>query len=294
MRLSYISQIKSNLQKSAVISTKMPTSNILDGSYISVYKGRSLNFDDLREYVPGDDVKDIDWKASARSNTTLVREFIAEKKHNIMFVLDTNKRMLGQTKNGQDKNKVALYAAGTLAYLVSKNGDYISAVYSTDKSVQFHPFKSGLMNIERILGGYDRAVTYDNDSDICKSLDYIMRNIRRRMILIIVTDMEGKRSIPESTLKRLGVLHDVLLMNISDTDASGKDVYDVDTGMILPDFFTTDKKLLKREEARKKKIEEESAAKLKRTGVVFSEFSDTEGNDVLVRELLAKHKLEKR
>ena len=97
MRLNYISQIKSNLKKSATISTKRPTSNILDGSYVSVFKGRSLNFDDLREYVPGDDVKDIDWKATARSQQPLVREYIAEKKHNILFVLDTNKRMLGDT-----------------------------------------------------------------------------------------------------------------------------------------------------------------------------------------------------
>ena len=294
MRLNYISQIKSKLKKSVVIGTKRPSVNILDGSYISVYKGRSLNFEDLREYVPGDDVKDIDWKASARSNTTLVREFIAEKKHNLMFVMDTNKRMLGETSEGKEKYQVALYAAGTLAYMVSRNGDYISSVYNDGRSIKYHPFKSGLMNIEKILEEYAKSVTYSNTSDISASLEYIMRNIRRRMIIVIVTDMEGKRTISEQTLRRLSVLHDVLMMDITDTDASGKSIYDVDSGMILPDFFTTDRKLLKREAARKAQIEKESETKLKKTGVVLGKFSDTEGVDIGITELLAKHKLEKK
>ncbi|MCR5618345.1 MAG: DUF58 domain-containing protein [Clostridiales bacterium] len=294
MRLNYISQIKSNLKKSATISTKRPTSNILDGSYISVYKGRSLNFDDLREYVPGDDVKDIDWKATARSQTPLVREYIAEKKHNIMFVLDTNKRMLAHTSKMSEKKDVALYTAGTLAYLVSRNGDYISSVFSTERSMQYFPFKTGLMNIENILQAYDKALTPRNESGIVRALDYIMRNIRRRMIVIIVTDMEGKRSISDTLFKRLATMHDVLLIDISDTDASGSIVYDVETFDFLPDYFTKDKKLLKREAKRKEQIEKESSDKLKKNGIVWSKFDNTDDIAVKITELLARHKLEKR
>ena len=84
------------------------------------------------------------------------------------------------------------------------------------------------------------------------------------------------------------------MMDITDTDASGKSIYDVDSGMILPDFFTTDRKLLKREAARKAQIEKESETKLKKTGVVLGKFSDTEGIDIGITELLAKHKLEKK
>ena len=294
MRLNYISQIKSNLKKSATISTKRPSSNILDGSYVSVFKGRSLNFDDLREYVPGDDVKDIDWKATARSQQPLVREYIAEKKHNILFVLDTNKRMLGHTDALVEKKEVALYAAGTLAYLVSRNGDYISAVFSSEKSMRFFPFKTGLMNVENILQTYDKDTTKNNESDVVRALDYIMRNIRRRMIVIIVTDMEGKRAISDKLFKRLVSMHDVLLLDITDTDASGKDVFDVDSYGFLPDFFTKDKKLLKREQKRKEKIEEESAEKLKKNGVVWAKLNNSEDIAIKITELLNRHKLEKR
>ena len=294
MRLNFISQIKSNLKKSATISTKRPTSNILDGSYISVYKGRSLNFDDLREYVPGDDIKDIDWKATARSQTTLVREFVAEKKHNIMFVIDSNKRMLGYTKNGEEKKNVAIYAAGTLAYLVSRNGDYISSIFGSPKSIRYFPFKAGLLNIENILQQYNKDVNTENDSDITKSLEYIMRHIRRRMIIVIVTDMEGKRAISERLLKRLVSVHDVLMLNISDTDPFGNNVYDVDYLTFLPDFFTKDKKLMKRENKRKEQIENESAEKFKKAGIVWTSFDDSEDIAIKLTELLARHKLEKR
>lgn len=294
MRLNFISQIQSNMKKSTVISTKRASSNILDGSYVSVFKGRSLNFEDLREYVPGDDIKDIDWKATARSRTTLVREYVAEKKHNIMFIMDTNKRMLGHSAQMVEKREIALYAAGTLAYLVSRNGDFVSATFSTEKSLDHYPFKTGLMNIEKFLESYYQNCNYKNDSDINKSLDYIMRHFRRRMIIVIITDMKGTLSISEQTLKRLKVLHDVLLVNVSDVDASGKDVFDVEQNNYLPDFFTKSKRLIRKEEKKRQELKEEFQTKLKRAGIANSTIDTTERIDIKLTELLNKHKLEMR
>lgn len=294
MKLNFISQIQSNMKKSVVISTKRATSSILDGSYVSVFKGRSLNFEDLREYVPGDDIKDIDWKATARSRTTLVREYVAEKKHNIMFVMDTNKRMLGFSDKMEEKKEIALYAAGTLAYLVSRNGDFVSSTFATEKSLDHYPFKTGLMNIEKFLEAYDKHCNRKNDSDINKSLNYIMRNFRRRMIIVIITDMKGMLSISEQTYKRLRVLHDVILINISDANASGKDVFDVEENNFLPEFFTKSKKLLKKEEQKRIELMTECQNRLKKAGIANSTFDTKERIDIKITELLNKHKLEMR
>lgn len=98
---SYINKIKANI----TIYSTQKTSNILDGTYKSIYKGRSMNFEDLREYVIGDNVKDIDWKASARTNTILIKRFIAEKKHNILFVMDSGRKMLADTPKKNLKKK---------------------------------------------------------------------------------------------------------------------------------------------------------------------------------------------
>ena len=107
-----------------------------------------MNFDELREYVPGDDVKDIDWKATSRSQKVLIRQYIAEKKHNIMLVMDANHRMLGHTKTGEDKGEVALMAGGTLGYMVTDNGDYVSGLYYHDDKMERSPFKTGFLNLE--------------------------------------------------------------------------------------------------------------------------------------------------
>ena len=104
---NYIPRIKSNIS----IYASKKTSNILDGEYKSIYKGRSMEFDDLREYVIGDDVKDIDWKSSSRTGKILIRRYIAEKKHNILFIYDVNKKMIADSIEGDNKKNIAIMAS---------------------------------------------------------------------------------------------------------------------------------------------------------------------------------------
>lgn len=291
MNLSYVSRIKSSLKRYKTITTNKATSRVLDGSYKSVYKGRSMNFDELREYVPGDDIKDIDWKATSRSQKVLVRQYVAEKKHNVMLVMDTNKRMLANTAAGEEKRDVALLSGGTLAYLVSGNGDYVSATFADSVHMQHFPFKMGLMNIENIMARYDRAVTMDNDSSLEKSLNYIVRNIRRRMIIVIITDMEGICNLPDSLLRQLVLTHDVLLLNVSDADVFGKQVYSVNNENYLPPFITESKKLRKLQQEKKKQVEEECDNKLKRNGIAMTTIDSVDHIDNRIITLLEKHKL---
>ena len=285
MKMNYVSRIQSNLKKYKTINTNKITTRILDGSYNSVYKGRSMNFDELREYVPGDEIKDMDWKASARGNKLLVRQYIAEKKHNIMLVIDSNCRMLANANDTQEKIAIFL-----LLWQVNRNGDYVSATFATKTSVNHIPFRSGLMNIENILSSYHKAVTLDNDSDLNKPLEFILHNYNRRMIILIVTDITGIDKIKEDNLKRLLVRHDVLLVDVSDADLSGKNVYDVEMGSYLPDFFTRDKKFVALEEEKKQSFEQRCIDKLKRYGIASSVISNTKDIDAKIIELLEKHK----
>ena len=270
MRLEYISRIKDGLKRYKTISTKKTTSRVLDGSYNSIYKGRSMNFDELREYVPGDDVKDIDWKATSRSQKVLIRQYIAEKKHNIMLVMDTNRRMLADTSEGEEKREVALIGGGSLAYMVTSNGDYVSAIYSDGEKMCRFPFRMGFLNLETILSGYNKAVSLKNNSNIDQSLEYIIRNIRRRMIVVIVTDMEGISKVSESLLRQLILVHDVLLINVSDADVFGKNVYGIEQSDYLPAYITRSKKLRKLQQEEKRRVLAECDNKLKRNGIAMT------------------------
>ena len=293
MRLEYISRIKDGLKRYKTISTKKTTSRVLDGSYNSIYKGRSMNFDELREYVPGDDVKDIDWKATSRSQKVLIRQYIAEKKHNIMLVMDTNRRMLADTSEGEEKKEVALIGGGSLAYMVTSNGDYVSAIYSDGEKMCRFPFRMGFLNLEPILSGYNKAVNLKNNSNIDQSLEYIIRNIRRRMIVVIVTDMEGISKVSESLLRQLILVHDVLLINVSDADVFGKNVYGIEQSDYLPAYITRSKKLRKLQQDEKRRVLAECDNKLKRNGIAMTTIRSSSHVERGIIELLEKHKMRK-
>ena len=94
----YLTRIRSLI---SLHSTKL-TSNVLEGSFRSTYRARSMDFDDLREYAWGDNVKDIDWRSSAKTGKTLVRRFVAERRHNVMIVADCGSRMDASSSFGED------------------------------------------------------------------------------------------------------------------------------------------------------------------------------------------------
>ena len=88
------------------------TIELLEGEYSSIHHGRSHDFDDLREYAPGDEVKDIDWKATARSTVPLIKRYIASRQHNIVFIVDTGRGMAAVAESGEPKKEIAIQAVG--------------------------------------------------------------------------------------------------------------------------------------------------------------------------------------
>ena len=262
MNMKYITKIKANLS----IYTKKKSSNILEGTYNSIYKGKSMNFEDLREYVIGDNVKDIDWKASARTNKILIKQFIAEKKHNVLFILDTGKKMLADTKDLESKKEVALMAVGTIAYLVDKHGDSISAIFKTHDKIKSFPFKTGLYNIENILTYYEKEI--DTNYNLEDLINYVLKFIRKRMIIFVVTDIAGMSNISEKTLKRLSLINDVMFVNVSDAFMTGNNVFDIDQDSYIPDYILEDEKLKEIELGIKNKIYKETNEKFKKYKIV--------------------------
>lgn len=261
MKLKYVTKIKAGLS----LYTKRKTSNILEGSYNSIYKGKSMNFEDLREYVIGDNVKDIDWKASVRANKILIKRYIAEKKHNILFILDGGKKMLADTKMLDSKKDVALMTLGTIGYLVNKNGDSISTIYQGKDKITMMPFKAGLYNLENVINLYEKNIGEENDLE--ELIKYVIKNIRKRMIVFIITDINGMSSISEDTLRRLAYYNDIMFVNISDALMTGYNAFDVDDDEYVPDYILDDKKMKDIEQELKNNIYEETNKKYKKYNI---------------------------
>lgn len=285
MKLKYINKIKASIS----IYTSIKTRNILDGSYKSVYKGKSMNFENLREYVINDDVKDIDWKSSARSGTLYVKEFVAEKKHNILFVMDTGKKMMADTNLLENKKDIALYSMGTLGYITIKNNDCVGMIYKDTDMITYKPFRYNLYNLEDYLCDYDKNA-YNCDCNINDLLEYIYKKIPKKMIIVIITDIAGIDNINSNTLKNLKYNNDVLVINISDNNMSGKDLYNVDDDSIIPSFFLDDSILKQIEVNIKDKLLKDNINKLKKCGVEIETIGSLNEINYKISKLLEDNK----
>ena len=293
MKMTYIAKIQANLKRYQSVKARKHTARVLDGSYKSIHKGRSMNFDELREYVQGDDIKDIDWKASARSQKLLVRQYIAERKHNVLLVFDTNMNMLGDSDGFEEKRELAILSAGTLAYFVNKSGDYVASVFMAENGVKYFPFKAGLGNIETILENYHRTVTMNNNSDVNDCLEYIIRNFKQKMIIVLVSDVRGFTTITDTNLKRLLVAHDVLALNISDASINGNLAYNMNKASFMPAFLYKNKKLKKAMKESNLELQKTVTERLKKFGISCSTIDYVEELDREIVDLLAKHRGEK-
>ena len=290
MRKSYLNKIKANIS----IYARKNSSSLLDGSYRSIFKGKSLNFDDLREYVVGDNVRDIDWKASSRSRKLLVKQYVAERRHNIMLILDTDRKMLADSKDNDAKKDIALMTAGTIAYLCSKTGDAIGSIYNRDNVMEFFPLKSDTYSIEKLLAKYDRDMNNENNSDINKTLNYIRNNINRSMIIFIITDLAGLESIDEVYFRELSMRHDIMIINISDGYLFGKDVYDLDTDTYIPNIFSKNQQLFQLENEYKDNLYISCLNKISKYRVSIVTIDNIEEIPIKVIKLLEDYKYENR
>lgn len=285
MKLNYIDKIKANI----TIHSNKKTTNLLDGTYKSVYKGKSMNFENLREYTIDDDIKDIDWKSSARSGSLLVKQFIAEKKHNVMLVMDTGKKMDADTDAHESKREVALYTAGTIGYLAIKNNDYVGMTFVKDNKCDYNPFKYNLYNLEEYLCKYEKCAT-EYDADINDLLEFVYKNISKRMIIFIITDMKGLDNIKGNLLKKLRQRHDCMIVNINDNYMFGEDLFDVETHGYIPNFFLRDDKLKRTEEKVKKELKLRNLRKLKKNNINMTSISSRFEINTQIIKLLEEYK----
>ena len=227
--------------------------SVLDGEYGSVHKGRSMDFDDLREYVPGDDIKDLDWKATARHGRPLIKRYIATRQHAVLLVVDTGCTMAALSDATSSKRDVAVMAAGVFAQLAHRHGDLTALVAgpvspsndrvrNADRIVHV-PFGANELHIERMLRVIHGEIDADGDMPrLDVLLEYVSRNIRRRTILVVITDDIDLTDRHRALLRRLDAQHEILFCTVGDVTMADPALLDrglrvVGSGGHVPAFF---------------------------------------------------------
>jgi len=215
------------------------TRGMLEGGRYALLHSRSLEFDDLRPYVRGDDVRDIDWKASARSGSVLIKRFVDEKHHKILLVADAGRNMTAASPSGEAKVDVATNILGAIGLITLKRADQIGMVYGDDRGCVNVRQGRGETHIESMLHRYyGHTLANAGASDISCQLDYVATHYRHRMLIVVVSDEPEPTSRLEEDVSRLSGRHDVMWAMVSDIPAVGTpdaagDGYDVASGRFV-------------------------------------------------------------
>jgi uncharacterized protein (DUF58 family) len=215
------------------------TRGLLEGGRYALLHTRSMEFDDLRAYVPGDDVRDIDWKASARSGSVLIKRFVSEMHHKILLVADAGRNMSALAPSGEYKRDVAAHIMGAVGLIGLRRSDQIGMVYGDRRGSVNIPQRRGEQHIEGLLHRwYHHTMADPGASNVTAQLDYVATHYRHTMLIIVVSDEpDVDRDDPLSqVLVRLGARHDIMWAMVSDMPAVGPDNtdgFDVATGRFV-------------------------------------------------------------
>jgi len=219
---------------------------LLEGEYTSIFHGRSMEFDDLRPYVPGDEVRDIDWKATARLGAPMTKRFIASRKHTVLVIADTGRNMAALAEHGESKRDLAILAAGTVGYLAVRHGDRVAMVAGDAEHTVFVEPASTEAHLERMLQRIHANTRADAAaSSLTRQLEYAAKAFRRLMIVFVIADDRELDAEEERLVRRLCVQHEVLWLRIGDADLmrsewSGSGMHDVHDAAVIPAFVRDD------------------------------------------------------
>ncbi len=195
------------------ITTRGLVNEVFSGEYHSVFKGRGMEFAEVREYQIGDDIRNIDWNVSARTGHPFIKVFDEERELTVMLLVDVSSSgNFGTTS--QMKGEVAAELCAVLAFSAIKNNDKVGLMIFSDKIEKFIPPRKGKQHVLRVI----REILYfkpeESRTDLNVSLEYLSRVIKRRSIVFLISDFLTENY--EKSLQVANKKHDIIAINIVD------------------------------------------------------------------------------
>jgi uncharacterized protein (DUF58 family) len=172
------------------IKTSRLVEGALAGSYLSTFKGRGMEFTEVREYTEGDDVRAIDWNVTARTAVPHVKTFMEERDLTVMLAVDLSGSMDFGTI-AQSKRELAVEFAAAAALLAVKNNDRVGLLAFTDKVEAYVPPRKGKRHVMRLLATLSTINTHGRGADFSRAALYLMKTVKRRATLFWVSDFIG-------------------------------------------------------------------------------------------------------
>ena len=195
------------------IYTSKAVNDVLAGEYESVFKGRGMEFEEVREYQPGDEVRSIDWNVTARMGHPFVKRFREERELTVVFLVDLSASGAFGTCR-KLKNEVAAELCALLAFAAIKNKDKVGLIIFTDTIELFVPARKGVSHVLRLIRELLNFRPRQTRTAIAEALDYLGRVITKRAVVFVVSDFLGENF--ERPMRILGRKHDLIAVSVTD------------------------------------------------------------------------------
>src|ERR1700754_3823416 len=172
------------------IRTRRMVDDTMAGAYHSVFKGRGMDFDEVREYTPGDEIRTIDWNVTARAGKTFVKKFTEERELTIFLLVDISAS--GNFGSGAlSKRDLAAEVASLLAFSAIRNGDKVGLLLYTDRVERYLEPKKGRQHVLRVVRDILYHAPAGRGTDSAKALDVVNHTLHRRAVVFLISDFKS-------------------------------------------------------------------------------------------------------
>ncbi|HNQ74276.1 MAG TPA: DUF58 domain-containing protein [Verrucomicrobiota bacterium] len=180
------------------IRTNRIITETLAGQYQSVFKGQGMNFDEVREYQPGDDVRAIDWNVTARMHHPFIKKFVEERELTLMLVVDVSGSGRFGSQN-QSKRELAAEIASVLAFSAIRNNDKVGLILFSDEVEKFIPPRKGRSHVLRVIREVLFFEPKRRGTDLNRALEFLLRIQSRKAVTVIISDFIGSPAVAATT-----------------------------------------------------------------------------------------------
>lgn len=196
------------------IRTRRLVEELTGGAWHSVYKGRGIEFSEVREYTTDDDVRDIDWNVTARMGAPYIKKYAEERELSVILAVDASASLFFG-KPGSTKREEATGIAALLALSAIRNNDKVGLLVFTDKTELWLPPRSGRGHVLRLIRELLAFEPVSKGTDIGNAMDSLAKNLKRKSVIFLISDFIT--DLPyEKQLKILNMRHDLTAVRVSD------------------------------------------------------------------------------
>jgi uncharacterized protein (DUF58 family) len=207
-----VAEILKKVQRIQIVANRA-VNDLFAGQYQSVFRGRGMEFDEVREYQPGDDVRTIDWNVTARAGAPFIKRFCEERELTVLFLVDVSASGAFGSRD-RSKLEMVVEVAALLMFSALKNNDKVGLVLFCDEVLEYFPPRKGKQNVLHLIRQLLAADPVARNTDLEAALDFLSQVQKRRCVVFLISDFLGPSA--RQALAVANKRHDLVAITVAD------------------------------------------------------------------------------